>query len=164
MPPATAVETRCRQDGFSKHRLGVVWWFSWFSFVFKYKRCENIKPIGLGSSFGAASRPCIVRRQWPKATPAGRGSWRGIGRMRTAHADCCSTDTENQSACAMHTLASISRRRVHSCTVHPWSMNASSWCMNAPYIRYRRGPRGPRPAPATRRTTYHRRYPFGARH
>ena len=26
--------------------------------------------------------------------------------------------------------------RVHSCTVHPW-------CMNAPYIRYRQGPRGP---------------------
>ena len=29
---------------------------------------------------------------------------------------------------------------MHSCTVHPW-------CMNAPYIRHCQEPRGPRPAP-----------------
>ena len=59
--------------------IGVAWRGGFHGSVLSLsKRCENIKPIGLGSSFGAASRPCIVRRQ------VGRGSWRGIGRMRTA--------------------------------------------------------------------------------
>ena len=53
---------------------------------------------GTGPRWPKAIRPCIARRQ------VGRGSWRGLGRVRTAHADCWSTDTQNQFACALRTL------------------------------------------------------------